>query len=534
MKTYESFEVWIEPAIGGQGNSGMPTYPVRVYHSPAGPADGRLVLDVNASSFTKQLSLVRGKDPDLKGRQTFGQTLFDALFQGKVLAVWNTSYGSIARGQASGMRLRLCINAPELAALPWELLYEKERDSFLATDATVAVARYLPVREPPYLPAQEKLRILIVVQSPEGGIQIEPEEVTKLKTALDNLGQKVEYNCLPWNAGISVIQDELQKKEYHVFHFLGHGDAGLLAMTAEGGNKQLTISDREFAQLFLGRRSIRLVVLNACYSSQPKNELSNLFAGIGPALVQKQLPAVVAMQYHSVYLETASKFSRALYGALANGIPVDFAVNEARQQISIGNLLSQRDWSTPVLYMGTQNGHILDLIGQETDQERQWQPVLAMAEQSGTAKAALLDMASRHRDLGVLMSLSNYLVEVRTDFVPCAQIVAPARFNPSSLRFNELLPVWKRVQKDRLVPIRVFLDSHSEVNASAWWPALEKKVGIIDKAFDAVELKKLTENMLAFDSQLTNAEAFVRQQRDSAIADLVALSDRTLGRLSAI
>jgi hypothetical protein len=54
------------------------------------------------------------------------------------------------------------------------------------------------------------------------------------------------------------------------------------------------INEQEFAQLVSGRRSLRLVVLNACHSAQ--SEAGGIFAGIGPALVRQRMPAVVAMQ----------------------------------------------------------------------------------------------------------------------------------------------------------------------------------------------------------------------------------------------
>ena len=124
------------------------------------------------------------------------------------------------------------------------------------------------------------------------------------------------------------------------------------------------IADVEFAMAFRGRRSLRLLVLTACATSQAP--LGTLFEGVGPSLIRAGLPAVVAMQYPTVQLETAGLFSAAFYGALAKGVALDVAVNEARQSIASGPLLDSRDWSTPVLYMGTRTGQILNLASSQS------------------------------------------------------------------------------------------------------------------------------------------------------------------------
>jgi hypothetical protein len=86
-----------------------------------------------------------------------------------------------------------------------------------------------------------------------------------------------------------------------------------------------------------------------------------LFAGVGPALIQKRVPAVIAMQY-PVRKDTAGAFSSQLYKALADDSPIDLAVNEARKFLSSdGRWSDSRDWSTPVLYMATRSGQIFSL-----------------------------------------------------------------------------------------------------------------------------------------------------------------------------
>ena len=64
------------------------------------------------------------------------------------------------------------------------------------------------------------------------------------------------------------------------------------------------------------------------------------------------MPAVVAMQYE-ITDGAAIEFSRDFYEALADSLPVDAAVTEARAAVSMDSML---EWGTPVLYMRSPDG----------------------------------------------------------------------------------------------------------------------------------------------------------------------------------
>src|ERR1700704_1397434 len=63
--------------------------------------------------------------------QDFGQNLFEALFSGNVRALYDTCRTRAAQEGRPGLRLRLRILAPDLAALPWEFLYDQRRGEYL-------------------------------------------------------------------------------------------------------------------------------------------------------------------------------------------------------------------------------------------------------------------------------------------------------------------------------------------------------------------------------------------------------------------
>jgi CHAT domain-containing protein len=105
--------------------------------------------------------------------------------------------------------------------------------------------------------------------------------------------------------------------------------------------------------------SLRLAVLNACETSatgpgSPSGGLAHQMAKAG-------MPAVVAMQM-AIAEPTASAFAREFYGALADGWPVEAAVQEGRRGIvaTLGNSWDERvDWAIPTLYLRAPNGLIL-------------------------------------------------------------------------------------------------------------------------------------------------------------------------------
>src|SRR2546423_1703969 len=66
------------------------------------------------------------------------------------------------------------------------------------------------------------------------------------------------------------------------------------------------------------------------------------------------------MQF-SISDESAVEFARSFYEAIADGVPVDGAVAEARKALSLASTRSI-EWGTPVLYMRSPDGRIFDIV----------------------------------------------------------------------------------------------------------------------------------------------------------------------------
>ncbi|MBV8957155.1 MAG: hypothetical protein JO087_00185, partial [Actinobacteria bacterium] len=166
------FEIEIDLASGRD-------YPVAVVHSPAGEGRGtlhfpydELALDNHLTKL--QLALLnsgRGQRRVVPAEERtvreFGTALFDALFAGEVRTLLDVSRHE-ARSKGTGLRVKLRCRAPELAALPWEFLFDTEVDEYLCLSRQTPLVRYLEVSTPcEPLKVSLPLRILGVVASPK-------------------------------------------------------------------------------------------------------------------------------------------------------------------------------------------------------------------------------------------------------------------------------------------------------------------------------------------------------------------------------
>jgi CHAT domain-containing protein len=152
----------------------------------------------------------------------------------------------------------------------------------------------------------------------------------------------------------------------HVLHFIGHGRAdreggALVLEKRDGGGDLLSGS---MLSTLLKRADVRLAVLNACLTARGAvieeedfYEVRRALLGVGPALVDAGLGAVVAMQF-SMRDWSARVFAEDFYTTLARLEPVDEAVSRAREALMLQFGEDQRDWATPVLFLRAPDGVI--------------------------------------------------------------------------------------------------------------------------------------------------------------------------------
>jgi CHAT domain-containing protein len=367
---YLNFDLEIQPGSGG-------TYLV-VARSNAGSGRAMMRFPYDAPALENALLRVQNAllrsaalrrqvlSPEAQAVQDFGERLFRALMTGEVLHLYNVS-GALAEQQGSGkgLRVRLQVLAPELAALPWEFLYDPGQGDYLCFQPRRSLVRYLDVPQPIQpLTVQPPLLVAAMVASPSDQAQLDVEhEKQRLRDALGPLEQRGLLK-LRWVEGQTPhdLQKKLLERNWHVFHFIGHGgfdprsQEGVLALANDQGKTHL-LSATDLGRLLAQRSSLRLVVLNACQGAMGNK--TDLFSSTAATLARKGLPAVLAMQYE-ITDQAAIEFTRGFYVALAAGIPVDEAVTQARTSINLG-VARTLEWATPVLFMRAPDGVLFDV-----------------------------------------------------------------------------------------------------------------------------------------------------------------------------
>jgi CHAT domain len=338
--------------------------------SSAGEASGYFSLPFNGlevENFVLRVSRARGRrsggSPATEAAKRFGGELFQAVFQGEVRDVYRDALAR-AQERRRGLRMTLCLSdAPDLMDVPWEYLYDAP--DFLATSAQTPVVRYLDLpRGYRALKVDPPLRILGMISNPKGWEQLDVEkERADLEEALAELvsAGAIEIEWLE-RPTLSLLLRTLQSRPFHVLHFVGHGsyddhaEQGILFFEHEDGLPQPVTGDK-LAALLRDFTSLRLAVLNACEGARTSR--TDPFAGVATSLVQRDIPAVIAMQFEITDV-SAIVFADGFYRALASGAPVDAALAAARLAI-FAERSDDIEWGTPVLFMRVADGRIFEV-----------------------------------------------------------------------------------------------------------------------------------------------------------------------------
>lgn len=371
---FQDFEIEISPGVAGQ-------YLVAVLRSPSGQARAAMRLPFDPSELAERLTAVEdailapGPGQEQVIRE-FGGQLFEALIAGDVRAVYDRSRQATEAADA-GLRLKLRINAPDLASIPWELLFDARRGEFLALSRYTPVVRYLelPLAEAT-LAVKPPLRILGMVCGPSDLPALDvAKERARLEHAIEPLRSAGKLE-LVWLEGQTWrhLQEAMQRGPWHGFHFIGHaafdeslGEGSLLL--ADDAGRSAPLGATQLGLLLADQRTLRLAVLNACEGARGSSR--NVFSSTAAALVQRGLPAVLAMQY-AISDQAAVEFTASFYTALAASLPIDAAVSEARKAIHL-TAGDSAEWATPVLFMRAPDGVLWDV------QTRRKLPIAAVA-----------------------------------------------------------------------------------------------------------------------------------------------------------
>jgi hypothetical protein len=341
-------------------------YPVTVLESPAGRASGILHFPFRAQLLERHLEELRialrhsagsrREEPSQQERvaRDFGRRLFDALFADEVGILYDSSrHQAAAEGKI--LRLKLRIEPPELAFLPWEFLYDSHLGEYVCLSHATPLARYVEHPEPAQPPTvTPPLRILGIVAAPPGSARAAAAREKRLLEEATQHLQSLELVAVDWVEGgtWSDLLQALGSNDWHVVHYVGEGgvdDSGEgFVVLADGDDEGQAerLSATRLSRLLASRTSLQLVWLSAIQGAQGGGR--DRFSGTASHLVQRGIPAVLTVQY-GFSERVAETFLEAFYAALAASMPMDLAVTKGRMAVR-SEVPSSLEWSLPVLH----------------------------------------------------------------------------------------------------------------------------------------------------------------------------------------
>lgn len=365
----------LEIKIDGDSGNG---YPISIVHSPAGEAQSIMQLPFSELELQNRLLILENAllrsggrirrilSPEEQAVRDFGAVLFDSLFEGDLRSIYYESR-RISESKDHGLRVKLRINPTELAVLPWEYLYDARNAEYVCLSTKTPIVRYLevshPIRPLKITPPVRILGITADLQHhSESQIDIASEK-RRIHNAIKQLAEKnlVEITWIE-NGTWRDLLFQMRHGPWHILHFIGHGgydvqnDEGMIILPNADGKPE-EMSATKFARVLADHSALRLVVLNACEGA--RNSQRQNFSSTAATLIKRGIPAVLAMQYSITDLG-AIEFAQTFYEALADSLPIDAAVAEARKAISLA-VNNSLEWGTPVLYLRAPNGILFEI-----------------------------------------------------------------------------------------------------------------------------------------------------------------------------
>lgn len=297
--------------------------------------------DLNDSSeLVQAIERIEYNDCDSDDLKYVGSLLWDGLVSDEVLTIlYRTMDESDEHAQ---YHFRIELPDAELERLPWEALYETTRIGFLSDHARFCILRHPPALINPLKIAKRSpgpLSVLVVIPTGSGlGVEYEWNNIRGSVARFDEA--KIHLERLDGDITPDKLYDALRRQSWDVVHFVGHGerDDDKVKIRLNGDQKagsEYWMEAETFAGLF-SENTVRLAVLNCCEGAAHTSASGDrTLSGLGPYLLKKGVPAVIAMRYE-INDQVAIKFSGAFYQELLDGEEpgrVDCAIERARKRV---------------------------------------------------------------------------------------------------------------------------------------------------------------------------------------------------------
>ncbi len=349
----------IELLLGaGAPGTGGDRIEVQAVLGPGERTHGVLRFDATAAELRGLVSKLHSRQAADHEVVRLGSVLFDALFRDTLGAAYREARGQ-ARAHKLPLRLVLTSASVEMAALPWEFLYDPSLRHFLALTPDVHLSRNLPSLRPlNALPAALPLRVLVAVAGPVTyqGHRLFGLDVTAERALIDiGLAPLVDAGYLEAQSvtldGPASLPDAVRRTQPHIFHYIGHSavlrDTPLLFGGPTGG-EAVPLSGAQLAAGLSLAPELQLVLLNSCWSGTAGVQRS-LF-GLAPAIAEAGVPAVIGWQT-GISDRSAPWLAGSLYAELARGAAVDEALTIARLALYANPKVERLAWGLAVGYL---------------------------------------------------------------------------------------------------------------------------------------------------------------------------------------
>jgi hypothetical protein len=206
------------------------------------------------------------------------------------------------------------------------------------------------------------MRILTIISSPSGlpALDVDAEWAAMTRELAGPVARnEIQVDRLP-QPTMTALRAWLRTYEVNALHFIGHGEfdagrgEGVLYLADEAGNPR-AVDPSTLGPHLHDHDPLRLVVLNACQTARAADD--DPFGGMAQGLVERGVPAVVAMQF-PISDDAAVCFAGDFYASIACGQPVDQALSGTRRAL-LDSYGSQ--WATPVLFLRSTSGELFSV-----------------------------------------------------------------------------------------------------------------------------------------------------------------------------
>jgi tetratricopeptide (TPR) repeat protein len=345
------------------------SYVVEARNELLGSAKAKVPFTIFEESADAALQVLMLQAQDVRQRllpedeasaRQLGQYLFEQVISGDVRDLYERCHTEAER-VGSQVQLCLVLDPPEIAALPWELLYDarRGRGEFLCLSGASIVRSIEQIGRIRSLDITPPLRVLALAASPR---DLPPLKVDLEQQVIEQAVAPLQSNGvleLEWLQGKTArdLQRALRRESWNVVHVVAHGgtntEEGYLVLEDDDG-QGLVLGATSLARLLASHNSLLLVILNTCDSSRPPT--NDHLASIAATLVSRGIPAVVAMR-QSISDSNARIFAQEFYESLIRGYSIETAVNEARKALSIQSP-GKTVWGVPVIYLRASDGYL--------------------------------------------------------------------------------------------------------------------------------------------------------------------------------